>query len=411
MILTLVGGTLDLTLEQARMMALENSYHYQEARAKLGKSKLTFAENLSYLLPTPQGSASYTKTQSEALDTKTYAGNLTISQPVFDLPLFTQIRAAHYQYAGNRLDYRRDVQDLLLKVEVAYLNLVRTRELLKSVDLTVKRTEENERLTVEKLNLGAASKLDRLQAEVFSLQAQRDLSAAQKSYFEAQEAIKTFLQVRDEIVPVDSLSPSTNRTDSLPALDSLISVLDEINIGLKAVKQTRNVARLNMITSYFKFLPRLSLFFRYGFAMDDMPESFDDINAHDTKSYGVNVELPLFNIRDLYFSNRQARAGYQHQKYVFLRTLAETRQALITTYLAIGEVENRVRLGAKSLELALEAANIAKERYRLGAASIIDLLTAEENLYKARVNYIGAIADYRIEKTKLGYFIGTLEAE
>ncbi|MEO0226194.1 MAG: TolC family protein [candidate division WOR-3 bacterium] len=168
---------------------------------------------------------------------------------------------------------------------------------------------------------------------------------------------------------------------------------------------------MNRLSSYFKFLPRISLFFRYGYSNDKFPQNLNEFKADDSRAYGINFDLPIFNLKDLYFSNLLARIDYKHQKYMYQRTLAETKQALITNILSLNEIKDRLRLAQKSLELAEEAANIAQERYRLGAASIIDLLSSEENLYRARVDYIGAQVDLKIEQTKFLYFLGELEVK
>lgn len=408
-LLWVINGTLNISLKEAKDLAFKNSPHYFEAKAKVEKSRINYAEAISYLLPAPTAQVSYTKMVNDQLDTKTYSGSLNISQPIFDPPLFTQVKAANYQYRGDQLNFEQEIQNLSLKVEISYYNLIRARELLGSSELTLKRAKENARFINEKFSLGAASKLDKLQAEVYSLQAENNLSQAQKAFFEAQEGLKTFLAVKDEVVPADSLKPGEEIV--LPPLDSLIASIEKVNLGLRTVKQLEDAARLNLISSYFKFLPRLSLFFRYGYANDQFPDNVDDFKQNDSKSYGVNIDLPIFNLKDLFFYNREARANYKYQKYFFLRTSAETRQTLITTYYSLAEIKGRLKLSEKSMELAEEAARIARERYRLGAASIIELLTSEENFYRAKITYIGTVTDYLVEQTKFKYLTGQLEVE
>ncbi len=408
-ILLIVNGTLNLSLEEAKRLAVEKSPHFYAAEAKLAKSRINFTQSLSSLLPTPTSSASYTKSEIDGFETETYNGSITMSQPALDLPLFAQIKAAHYQYRGEKMSYRHELQNLMAQVEIAYLNLIRARELLKFSEHTVKRARENERLINEKFNLGAANRLDKLQAEVFSLQAETDLSQAHKAYFEVHEGLKTYLQTENMIQPTDSLAPK--ETVQVTSLDSLLPILENINLTLQALASTKDAAGLNLITSYFKFLPRVSLFFSYGYTANEFPKDLDMFKEHDSKSYGINIDLPLFNIKDLFFYNREARANFKYQKFLFLRTLAETKQTLITTYYALDESKKKVQLARKSLELAEEAANIAQERYRLGAASILDLLTSEENFYKAKVNYIGSITDYQIEQSRFKFLLGQLEVE
>ncbi|MEO0226195.1 MAG: TolC family protein, partial [candidate division WOR-3 bacterium] len=181
------------------------------------------------LLPTPSATGSYMMTIYDDTETETYDGNLQISQPLFDLPLFTQIKALHYQYQIDKALFKNSFQEILFKVEVAYLNLIRAQEILKSSEITLKRTRENERLTLEKYRLGVASKLDKLQAEVSALQAEKGLSQARRSFFEAQSELKVYLQINEDILPVDSLKIEDDFL--IPPLDSLFKILEATNLS------------------------------------------------------------------------------------------------------------------------------------------------------------------------------------
>ena len=79
--------------------------------------------------------------------------------------------------------------------------------------------------------------------------------------------------------------------------------------------------------------------------------------------------------------------------------LIQQRAALLTAYEQIG-------IAGTNVDAATEDLRVVQERYRVGAATILDLLTSEANLTQAQVNLVQARYNYLIARAQLEALVG-----
>jgi len=395
-----------LSLEQAIDLALAKSPYYHESKLSFEKSRIQFYQTLSNLLPTVSSKLSYTKSEYNGVTTGAYSGSMSLTQPIFDLDIFSSVIIAQRQLKSNRIQFQADAAELILKLKTAYFNLVNAEALLNSSKIALKRAEENLKLIEAKYELGGASRLEKLQGEVFHLRAQQDLAKAKTLQITAQEELKSLLGVSCDIYPTDTLTVPIDT--EFPPLDSLVSLLQRVNYTLKIARELRNVAHLNLTASYLGFLPKVSFFYGYTYNSDSLIFDFQHFKDNTTKNYGVTFSFPIFELKSLIFNCLNARKELQLQEFKKQRALFETEKSLRTTYYTLKEVYEKLRLTKKSLAAAEEAAEIAKEQYALGVISSLDFLSAEKDLYDARVSYTSALSDFYIQKAKLSYLLGEM---
>ena len=79
--------------------------------------------------------------------------------------------------------------------------------------------------------------------------------------------------------------------------------------------------------------------------------------------------------------------------------LTQQLAALSTAYAQIG-------IARANVAAATEALRVQQERYRLGAATLLDELTAEANLTRAEVNQVQARYNYLIARAQLEALVG-----
>jgi outer membrane protein TolC len=63
-------------------------------------------------------------------------------------------------------------------------------------------------------------------------------------------------------------------------------------------------------------------------------------------------------------------------------------------------------IAAASREAADEALRVQRERYRLGAATLVEVLQAQQNLEQAEVDGVNARVDYQVAKANLSALVG-----
>ncbi len=122
----------------------------------------------------------------------------------------------------------------------------------------------------------------------------------------------------------------------------------------------------------------------------------------------INVEIPIFNGH--LFSAREQAAHYEalaaNQRVRDLQQQVEhdVRVAWLTANTAFQRIPVTVEL----VNQAQLAADLARGRYDLGLASIVELTQAQLNLTQAQIENVGARYDYQSAYALLQYTIGAL---
>ncbi|HET7380803.1 MAG TPA: TolC family protein, partial [Gaiellales bacterium] len=81
---------------------------------------------------------------------------------------------------------------------------------------------------------------------------------------------------------------------------------------------------------------------------------------------------------------------------------AQLTQQLATVFTAHAQIT----IAGADVAAATEAARVQQERYRLGAATLLDLLTAQANLTQAQVSEVQARYNYLIARAQLEALVG-----
>ncbi|MEO0184417.1 MAG: TolC family protein [candidate division WOR-3 bacterium] len=398
-----------LSLQEAIDIALKQSPGYLESRETLAKSRVQFLKALSYLLPTNTTTGSWTKSEYQGLTTERYTGSVNFSMPIFDLDVISSIVVAKGQEKGTSIQHSQEIANLILNIKKAYYNLITANELLNSSQKALERAIENKKLVETRYELGSASKLELLQAEVFYLQTQQNNSQARSLGAQAQQEIKALLNISDQVFPADSFTIPD--TFILPSLDSLKEILLTANLGIRLARQMNNLARANLWLSTFAFLPRISLFYGYNTSVDSFSLDFDYLKDNATKNYGININFPIFELKTLIFNYITAKKDLKIKQYSTQKAVLESEKALHTSYYSLQESIYKLRFAEKSFELAEEAIGLAREQYSLGVISFLDLLQTEEDFYSARVNYVQALNEYYLQQSTLSYLLGMMTLE
>jgi outer membrane protein TolC len=404
MLLLLFAQVDSLSLNQVIDIALSKSPYYYESKVSLDKSRILFYQTLSNLLPTIVATGTYTKSEFMGVETSIYSGNVNLTVPIFDLDIISSIIVSGQRLKGSRIQHRSDFANLILRLKTAYYRFINAYELLQSSEVAIKRAEENLKLIQTKYELGAASRLEMLQGEVFHLRALQDRSQARTVLVSAQEEIKSLCGIPNEVFPTDTLT--TPLGTELPELDSMALILENVNYSIQVAQELRNIAHLDLVASYLGFLPRISFFYGYSYSSDSLVFDFQHFKDSSTKNYGISATFPIFEIKSLIFNYLSAKKELQLQEFTEKRVILETAKSLRTTYYTLREALDKFRFAQRSLDAATEGTTIAREQYALGTISFLEFLTTEKDLYEARVSYTSSLSDFYIQRANLSYLLG-----
>lgn len=128
----------------------------------------------------------------------------------------------------------------------------------------------------------------------------------------------------------------------------------------------------------------------------------------NTYSAGINMRFPLFtgfrNIYDIRQAEALARAAREDA-----RGLADLVGLQVwNSFYALQTASHRVRTSRDLLASAQQSVDVETNRYKAGAGSIIELLTAEAALENARAQEVQSRADWLVAVAQLAHDTGTL---
>ncbi len=120
---------------------------------------------------------------------------------------------------------------------------------------------------------------------------------------------------------------------------------------------------------------------------DAYPFNYDPNPA----SFGVDISLPIFNGFQREVDVQNARLAADDAKHRVRAEELARRTQVATQLMALQTAHRTVALEERNVAAATEQLELAQERYRLGAGSILELTQAQENRVRADQAHLAAI--------------------
>ncbi|MHB1460523.1 MAG: TolC family protein [Armatimonadota bacterium] len=128
-------------------------------------------------------------------------------------------------------------------------------------------------------------------------------------------------------------------------------------------------------------------------------------SAMSTDNYSwqaaVTLSIPLSDGGATKARVRQAQANAQSSMSSLDRTLLNVSNELRTIALNLQDAALRTQTTEHAVALAIDALDIAKERYGAGIAVQVEVSNAQSQLTQARFNYVNALFDYALSYAQL----------
>ena len=337
-----------------------------------------------------------------------YSGGLGLSLDLFDgfQRLASKRAAAATEDAADAGLVNQRYQVAATTANRFYTALA-DEELVRVAQAQVQRAKEELQIAFNKFQAGEATRSDTLTATVDLGNAQLALLEAQANLATSQANLGRQVGVDQAVRAVpDTAFPSLPDTTALraEALDSSPQVR-QAEAQVRAAGATVGIARS-------QYWPTLSASYSNGYTGLDSLRRVGLAPWSTTQSYVNNWAL-RFSLNWTLF-NRFTREADQVTasvgRDVARAQAADTRRqvgAQLTEQLAsMLTAYARIGITGANVAAATEARRVQQERYRLGAGTLLDLLTAEANLTQAEVNQVQARYDYLIARAQVEALVG-----
>lgn len=291
-----------------------------------------------------------------------------------------------------------------LQTTQAYLDALAAKQTVAVRISSVRRALEQLKVSMAKLRAGSTTRSDSLRSEVNLGNARIQLINA-----EIQQATAE-----------GSLGRLTGATGRIEAIDDTtyyaVQMVDTTGLRAEAIANSPQVqsaeaafeqAKAQRKAAYSAYSPTLTLSGNYAYngSVDPNIDSLH-LQLFNQRSVSLGMSWPLFNrfqreqtvvTRDVAADNAEAAAADARRQVD-----AGMTQRLVELVAA----RARILITQASVQAATEDLRVTGERYRLGAATIVDLLTSQEALTQAEVDAVNARFDYLRAKAQMEALIG-----
>jgi len=408
-----------VTLQEALALARDVNPTIIQAEGQLENAGAGKRQATGAWLPSLSASSGYSvRPGQERLDPTTGAyvtptsrsanGSISASLEIFSgFRRIAENRSANADQASAQASLVNQEFQIALQTKQAFFNALASDELVRVSERRIQRAEEQLRMSRDKLAAGSAIRSDTLQSVV-------ELGSARLQLLQAQTARATAEANLARLIGVDG-SVRAARDSSL--LEPV--VLDTVQLRMEAVAQAPSViqadaavkvAEASVAVARAAYFPSISAGYNRSLSGSPAILSSTDPNAgwdwRGSWSASLSLRWTLFN-----GFSREAGVTRSLTSRTTARAQADDArravQANLTQYLAsLASAEQSVMIAQASLAAADEGLRVQRERYSLGMATIVDVLTAQVSLDQAEVDIVRARFDYLVAKAQIEALIG-----
>jgi outer membrane protein len=337
-----------------------------------------------------------------------YGPSLGLAYVLYDFGArAASIDAQRYQLIATLLNGNRALQDTVAEVETAYFAVLAARA------QRAAQAEQEAALRASfdavelRLRGGLAARADQLRARAALSEATLARQLAERDIAKAEAMLKQAAgieQTRGLLLDWETTPPLA--LDAATLLAELLAEAEQQRPDLRALQAAAASARAEAERARAARWPSLSLAANTGrtFFLED------ERSPSTTYNVGVNLSVPLFDGGRL---AAQARAAERDAER--LQAEAESQRSQVA--LAVTEAYHDVRHAqaqregvAVQFDSASESAQAAEARYRAGVGSLLEWLTAQADLARARQAQAQADSDWLAAFSRLNHALGRLPA-
>lgn len=414
-----------LTLEECVKQALDNNSQVlnAERRVRVAESGVTIAR--ANLLPRVNANFSSSRSREVFRETRTvlnagqllttdgtyynsHSASISLNQTVFDFgATWNSIRQAGSTKDASDFTYQSTKQTTIASVHESYYQLLKDLRLLEVAREAVRQNEEQLKLTESRYEIGAAP-----QGEVFRTRttlgdAKIELIRQENAVRNSQAALNVVLGRTPE-APVEVTDLPDVDVTKFYDMNQVVEKALQNNPGLRRYDAEMKAASQGVKMARTQFLPTFSI--NASYSRSD--PNFDPVYSNFDKTFNARISAfvswNLFNgFADKAEVDREA-ANYRIARESKIEQERLLRQQVQQAMLNLEATREISTLNKDNLVSAEEDLRLAQERYRVGAGTLLDVITAQVNLTRAQSTLVRAKYDAKIAEAQLEAAMGTL---
>jgi outer membrane protein len=405
-----------IPLPEAVALAQQNGLAAVQARGQVRTAESSVKAARAALLPSLNFTMGQVNQSGDRIDSQgrlvpylasqpwSYSTGISSSLNLFDggrrISEIRRTRNAVGSAEANEVSQRFN---LALQVKTQYYSILAARESEAAARAQLEQAEEQLKASIARTRAGVATLSDSLRSVVAVGNAQLALITARNNLRVASAALTRLV---GSTTPVTAL-PSDTLDLALAPIDSasLAALLTEAPAvrQSEAELQSANAAVRSARTPY---LPTIDLTYsRSGNGFDKFYGIGSKSLAY-TNNFSLRLAYPLFNNYQREDALNRAKVQEDVAEASVRDAKLGAEQNLVQQLAALRTAQQRIALQQVSVAAAVEDLRVQRQRYSLGASTLLDVLTSQSTLDAARLALIQARQDFRVARAQLEALVG-----
>lgn len=412
-----------ISFEEAVRIALQQNVTLQRAanNAEL-QSRLTYQQRMDFLpsLSFYSGGrrgSGFTQDQAGRniqYSNTNFNGSLEASVNVFNgFADVAALQQARYNETASELNYDRTRQDVVFDVATTFVDLINAQEQIRI---------QQENVAAQQQLLAQIEEFTRVGARPISDLYQQQAQVAQAE-LQVINAERTAQIVKTRLIQVLQLDPFGTYEFAAPEVDeSALQVenyqLDQLlqaaftqRPDIRAQEARISAARQEIRIARSSYWPSINIGGGYqsSFSPDAPGSLFDQIDVNRGNSIGFQISIPIFDRFNRGTNVQRAQIAYENATLDLQNARQEVALQVRQAYLDYQANQKRLDVTAKQVLAAEQALEAERERYNVGAATLVELSQAQANYVQAVSNQAQAKYEFLFQGKLIEYYIGRLD--
>jgi outer membrane protein len=422
-----------ITLQQAIHIALKNNYQLKEASNNLTLAQKQILGAKANFLPTISGSLRGTKTIGQQFNQTTVSFSSITSNNVSgglsaDLTIFQgfsniiNLRRSQINKHYQKVSKQRTRETVIFNTASGYLQVILNQQLLKIAQQNLVAARKQLHLVKAEVKVGTAPSVDRYNQE--STVASDEVNVIKQK--NALAYSKTQLIGTLQLNPVKQyqfVAPDMEDFQLIPAslnLQDLIHKALANRPDLRAQKLLIERNRKDVGLARANYYPSISVNAAFNTRYNDQyrlprngerqPVSFYDQFFHQNinKYFGFSINVPILNHLSTRMNVQQSKINYRNSKLEYQNIKYSVLQEVRQAYNDYRSYSSQLSSTKKALQAAKKSYHQQRERYKVGAGTLIEVSDASADYVEAQSNRAQAVLQFVFQKKLLDYYLGTI---
>jgi len=329
-----------------------------------------------------------------------------ISQLIFDGGrVLAGLKQAKEGDAAGQLTLDREMQTLQFNVANAYFAVLQAQASVDAANQSVHQFQVTQDSIAAQIKAGSAARSDIAQAQFQAARARGLLVTAQGQVIAAQSTFATTLGLDADTEVVPQERPQSALPSQTPTYSKSIGQAFLLRGDYLAAQHDVTGAVAGVRYAKLGKFPSINATYSDGVTRNVSSGQVGPFQHGAT--LGATLSVPIFDQNQTNYAIAQAQSQLDQANAGLTQTKLGVEQQ-VRTALA-GVISSRASLAQAQLELnaAKVGLSASQARYRVGAATILDLVTAEANYSQAQTDYVNALYSTQTAEQNYEYAVGT----